>query len=247
MGWIPAFVGLTGVLCSLKRCTTQLKIPGLNLTAILAARNVKERVAVALCVAALSFAVVSGLRYAGGLERIELPVHDRIIESRGGRPAHPDVVVILETEADLQRFGHPLSDGKLAELLQRLKNLNPALMAVDKYRDLPVAPGSAALDKFLMETPNIFWVAKYGAAAFDGVRPPKVLDGSEQVACADIVVDADLRVRRTPSNAAAPYFATQKIFGVSVRNLSSAVLPGATGRSRYLSTAINAGLRFFNV
>ena len=194
---MPAFAGLTGVLCSLKRCTTQLKIPGLNLTAILAARNVKERVAVALCVAALSFAVVSGLRYAGGLERIELPVHDRIIESRGGRPAHPDVVVILETEADLQRFGHPLSDGKLAELLQRLKNLNPALMAVDKYRDLPVAPGSAALDKFLTETPNIFWVAKYGAAAFDGVRPPKVLDGSEQVACADIVVDADLRVRRT--------------------------------------------------
>ncbi len=174
-----------------------MKILGLDITSILAARNVGERVAVALCVALLSFSAVAALRYVGGLERIELPVHDRIVESRGVRPAHPAVVVILETEADLQRFGHPLSDEKLALLLLRLKDLHPAFMAVDKYRDLPVAPGTDALNKFLTETPNIFWVAKYGAAAFDGVRPPKVLEGSEQVACADIVVDADLRVRRT--------------------------------------------------
>ena len=174
-----------------------MKILGIDITAILTARNAKERFAVALCVALLSFAMVIALRYAGGLERIELPIHDHIVDLHAGLPAHPHVVVILETESDLQRFGHPISDEKLADLLRRLKDLQPALVGVDKYRDLPVAPGSAALDKFLSETPNILWVAKYGAAAFDGVRPPKILEGSEQVACADIVVDADLRVRRT--------------------------------------------------
>ena len=156
----------------------------------------RNQLALGLAIGTVAFGLVAGARLAGGLERIELAMHDRLLDFQAGLPPQPDSVVIYETEGDLQRFGHPLSDERLADFLEKLEAMQPALVAVDKYRDLPIAPGSEQLDKVLTDNGNIFWVAKYGAAAFDGVRPPKILEGTARAACADIIVDSDLRVRR---------------------------------------------------
>ena len=156
----------------------------------------RKQLAVAFLIGAVTFALVAGTRLAGGLERIELVIHDRVLNARAGLPAQTRSVVIYETEADLQRFGHPLTDERMADFLSRLDAMQPALVAIDKYRDLPIPPGTEKLASALTDQTNVFWVAKYGTAAFDGVRPPKVLEGTARVACADIIVDADLRVRR---------------------------------------------------
>ena len=156
----------------------------------------RKQLAAAFLIGAVTFALVAGTRLAGGLERIELVIHDRVLNARAGLPAQTRSVVIYETEADLQRFGHPLTDERMADFLSRLDAMQPALVAIDKYRDLPIPPGTEKLAKALTDQTNVFWVAKYGTAAFDGVRPPKVLEGTARVACADIIVDADLRVRR---------------------------------------------------
>ena len=180
-----------------------MSTPNVNVTSAVprqksgrAGRDTREIIVLTIAIAVIAFCIVASARVAGWLERVELVMHDHILDSRAGLPPHPDIVVIYETEADLQRFGHPLSDETLAAFLSKVETLQPAMVAVDKYRDLPVAPGSAALDQVLTDNANIFWIAKYGAAAFDGVRPPKVLEGTQRAACADIVVDADLRVRR---------------------------------------------------
>ena len=156
----------------------------------------RKQLAAAFLIGAVTFALVAGTRLAGGLERIELVIHDRVLNARAGLPAQTRSVVIYETEADLQRFGHPLTDERMADFLSRLDAMQPALVAIDKYRDLPIPPGTEKLATALTDQTNVFWVAKYGTAAFDGVRPPKVLEGTARVACADIIVDADLRVRR---------------------------------------------------
>ena len=161
-----------------------------------ATASLRKQFALAFAIGAVAFALVAGVRLAGGLERIELVIHDRVLNARAGLPAQSRSVVIYETEADLQRFGHPLTDERMAEFLSRLAAMQPALVAVDKYRDLPIPPGTEQLDRTLTDNTNIFWVAKYGTAAFDGVRPPKILEGTARAACADIIVDADLRVRR---------------------------------------------------
>ena len=160
------------------------------------ATALRKQLAAAFLIGAVTFALVAGTRLAGGLERIELVIHDRVLNARAGLPAQTRSVVIYETEADLQRFGHPLTDERMADFLSRLDAMQPALVAIDKYRDLPIPPGTEKLAKALTDQTNVFWVAKYGTAAFDGVRPPKVLEGTARVACADIIVDADLRVRR---------------------------------------------------
>ena len=146
------------------------------------ATALRKQLAAAFLIGAVTFALVAGTRLAGGLERIELVIHDRVLNARAGLPAQTRSVVIYETEADLQRFGHPLTDERMADFLSRLDAMQPALVAIDKYRDLPIPPGTEKLAKALTDQTNVFWVAKYGTAAFDGVRPPKVLEGTARTA-----------------------------------------------------------------
>ena len=58
--------------------------------------------------------LVLALRYAGGLERIELGVYDLSLRARPAAALDDRFVIIDETEEDLERFGHPLSDEILA-------------------------------------------------------------------------------------------------------------------------------------
>lgn len=155
-----------------------------------------------LAVAATCAALVLGLREAKWLERLELPVHDALMareEQRLGAgigAPSAGIAIVVETEADLQRLGHPLSDETLLKTMQAIEAQSPAMIVVDKYRDLPVAPGSEVFADYLSKRDNILWVAKHGANALDGVKPPQVLQGSDRVGCADVPVDHDGRARR---------------------------------------------------
>ncbi len=154
--------------------------------------------AVCLLLGHLTFISLLALWYGGALQTLELLAYDHGLR-RQALPA-PDerIVVIGETETDLHRWGYPLSDGILAQALERLAEGRPRVIGVDKYRDLPVPPGSELLDQLLRRCPEIIWVTKFGnfAAHDPAIAPPAALADTDQAGFGDVPLDDDGQVRR---------------------------------------------------
>jgi adenylate cyclase len=141
---------------------------------------------------------VLGIRSTAILEPLELTVYDWLIQSqRGSEEADPRIVLITVTEQDILRQGRwPITDAILAEALTRLVQFQPRAIGLDIYRDIPVDPGHADLNRVLVEHPQIITVTKLGGGKVASIPPPPVLAGTEQVAFNDILIDSDGIVRR---------------------------------------------------
>jgi adenylate cyclase len=143
---------------------------------------------------------VIGLRAIRLLEALELAVYDALVRTRSAVTApsrDSRILVVTITERDIQEQGAwPLSDGVLARTLEVLAGLGPRAIGLDIYRDVPVAPGSAELDRLLRREPRIVGVTKFAEGSSAGVGPPGALKGTPQVGFNDIVVDSGGIVRR---------------------------------------------------
>jgi adenylate cyclase len=141
---------------------------------------------------------VLGLRSTSIFEPLELTVYDWLIQSRpGAEGPDPRIVLIKVTEQDILKQGRwPITDGILAEALNRLVQFQPRAIGLDIYRDIPVDPGHADLNKALVEHPQIVTVTKLGGGLVAGIPPPPALAGTEQVSFNDILIDSDGIVRR---------------------------------------------------
>ena len=86
----------------------------------------------------LVLAVVLGVRARGWLQRPELLAYDLCVRWFS-EPASTDdrLALIGMTEDDLDKYGYPLDDGKLAQLLTNLDGLEPCVIGLDLYRNLP--------------------------------------------------------------------------------------------------------------
>lgn len=143
----------------------------------------------------VAFAAVAALRWFGALEPLELAAWDAGTRALKSEPsAH--VVVIVEREQDLQRYGFPLSDARVAELVDVLGAAGASAIGIDKYRDLPVAPGAERLRQAIAGHENAVWAYKFALPGETGIRPPAAATRPEQVGFNDIVVDRDGVVRR---------------------------------------------------
>ena len=87
----------------------------------------------------MSFAVVYSLQYFGWLQGRELRLFDNVYFHQPHGEIDKRIVLIHETESDIHRYGHPLSDQILAEVLMKLEEAGAMVIGVDKYRDIPVA------------------------------------------------------------------------------------------------------------
>jgi adenylate cyclase len=142
--------------------------------------------------------VVLGIRQSGRLEQWELSAYDWMLglqpdaEQDGQR-----VLIIGITEHDLRQSAQwPLTDGALAEVLEKLARYEPRAIGVDIYRNFSVPPGQHALEAVLRRHHNIIMVMKFGSATQDGVAPLPMLEGTQQVGFNDLIVDRDGIVRR---------------------------------------------------
>lgn len=144
------------------------------------------------------FVCLVAVREAGILQTLELRAYDFFLELFVDEVVEdPRIALINITESDIQQLGQwPLSDESLAALITTLQAHNPAVIGIDIYRDLPIPPGSAALDALLSQHGNVIMVEKIGAGVHTGVPPPAVLAGSAQVGFSDLLVDPDGVVRR---------------------------------------------------
>jgi adenylate cyclase len=154
--------------------------------------------ALCLLISHVVFAAVLGLWEVGALQALELLAYDQHLRGQALTPPDDRIVLIGETEADLRRWGYPLPDGILAEVLERLAQGRPRVIGVDKYRDLAAPPGSERLDQFLRRHSEIIWVTKFGnfAARDPAIAPPPALVNTDQTGFSDIPIDEDGQVRR---------------------------------------------------
>lgn len=142
--------------------------------------------------------IVATLVIAGGMaglfQLLEWATLDQFFGLRPAEPPEERIVIVTIDEPDIKTVGKwPIPDGVLAELIKKLKTQQPRAIGLDMYRDLPVQPGHQELVEVMKSTPNLIGVKK---VVGDKVAPPPTLSKLDQVALADLVVDADGKVRR---------------------------------------------------
>ncbi len=142
--------------------------------------------------------LVIGLRGMGLLQLLELATLDSFFRWRSHEPTDSRILLVEINEGDIQKLRQwPISDRKLAELLQKIKKFQPRVIGLDIYRDLPVEPGHKELVSLFQTTPNLIGITKIGTGdSLYSVAPPPTLMKLKQVAASDILFDADGKVRR---------------------------------------------------
>jgi adenylate cyclase len=159
-------------------------------------RLLRQRFVKALMVASLVALLLTPLREAGWLQGLELSAYDTLVTFFAGPEESDRVVLVVTTEADINRFGYPIRDNDLSAVLARIFAGGPKAVGVDLYRDLAMPPGNEALQDIQRTQDNLYWVFKLPDEGNTGVPPPPVLRGTGREALADHVTDAGGVVRR---------------------------------------------------
>ncbi|MGA9382323.1 MAG: CHASE2 domain-containing protein, partial [Phormidium sp.] len=130
----------------------------------------------------------------GIFQLLEWATFDQFFRLRPPRPSDQHIVIITIDESDITKAGQwPISDAVLAKLIEKVKGQKPEAIGLDIYRDLPVPPGNSELTQVFESTPNLIGVEKIVGST---VAPPPSLSKLGQVGIADLVLDADGKVRR---------------------------------------------------
>jgi adenylate cyclase len=176
-------------------------------------RLMEEHPAVAIIVMGhLVFAGAAGLHAASALERMDLLAYDQGLRWRAAAGARdPRITVIGIREQDLLRHGWPLSDGILADIITRLCRHDVRGVAIDIYRDHPVAPGSDRLEAALAAHAEVLWIYRFGGDGDPGTPAPAVMHETGRIGFADMPLDRDGIVRR-----GLLFLDRDEVFGVSL-------------------------------
>ncbi|MEG4817196.1 CHASE2 domain-containing protein [Microcoleus sp. K5-D4] len=137
------------------------------------------------------------MRWFGFFQVWEWAAFDQFVRWRPAEQIDSRIVIVEIKEADLQKYGYPISDAVLAQLLQKLHAGKPRAIGLDVYRDLPTQPGNAELLKTFKTIPNLIGIELMPDETRFGVRPPPVLDQLDRIGFNNVVIDADSKVRRT--------------------------------------------------
>ena len=157
----------------------------------------RKPVVKALLVAHLVVAVLIPAREYGWLQGFELTAYDELLTNFATAPQSENVVLVVTTEEDINRFGYPIIDRDLSRVLERVFAGQPKAVGVDLYRDMPMgAEGYDTLQALQRAHPELYWVFKLPDAGNNGVPAPVVLRGTGREVLADNVTDAGGVVRR---------------------------------------------------
>ncbi len=145
-----------------------------------------------------TFCVAGGV--AGWFQILEWAALDAFFRLRPAEPTDDRILIVTIDETDIRKVGKwPIPDAVLAEVIDTLKKQQPAAIGLDIYRDLPVHPGQEKLVEVMKSTPTLIGVKK---VVGERVAPPPALAQLGRVAIADVVSDADGKVRRGLMSAA---------------------------------------------
>jgi diguanylate cyclase (GGDEF)-like protein/PAS domain S-box-containing protein len=142
-------------------------------------------------------AVVILLRLTGLLQGLELAAIDQGFRWRPLPAINDRIVIVGMDEPDLISQDWPLSDEKLANLIQQIKAGNPRVIGLDIYRNLPKKPGRQQLQAVFQSTPNLIGIQLLAPPhkPTSAVPAPSAL-AAAQVGFNNFIADSDQRVRR---------------------------------------------------
>lgn len=131
---------------------------------------------------------------SGFLQLMEWATLDQFFRLRSPEPIEQKIVIVTIDEPDIKYVAQwPMPDMAMARLLKNISAQKPRGIGVDIYRDLVVEPGHQELVSVFKSTPNVIGIEKVAGTPVD---PPPTLAESDQVAAADLILDADGKVRR---------------------------------------------------
>ena len=139
---------------------------------------------------------ITGAKKLGGLQRFELFIFDSLVRLKADEGRDSRLVIVGITETDIQEYGHPLSDQKVADVLEIIQQHDPKVVGLDIYRKTSHPPGRMALNQQLAAD-NLIAITNVGTDTnIDRVPPP---DGVpwERIGFNDLSVDPDGVVRRS--------------------------------------------------
>ncbi|MGM0454718.1 MAG: CHASE2 domain-containing protein [Cyanobacteriota bacterium] len=135
------------------------------------------------------------LEYQGMFQLLEWATFDHYFRLRPPEAPETRIVLVTIDEDDLRELGGwPISDRILAQTITNLAATNPAVVGLNIYRDLPVSPGSEALEQLMETLPNLIGVYKLIGSP---VAPPPILAERGLIGFADFVRDQDGKIRRS--------------------------------------------------
>jgi CHASE2 domain-containing sensor protein/class 3 adenylate cyclase len=145
---------------------------------------------------------ISGVRWLGGLQALELWSFDQLMRLRPYEKPDNRILVITVTAQDLLQQSadsrrSSLSDRNLLKLLQKIEPLKPRAIGLDIYRDFTVQPQFPQLAQRLRQDSKIIAVCKSRDVEGDpeGVSPPPEVPIA-RVGFSDFIEDSDGIIRR---------------------------------------------------
>ncbi|RQH14509.1 CHASE2 domain-containing protein [Okeania hirsuta] len=138
------------------------------------------------------------LRFLGLLQAWEWATYDQYMRLRPLESPDNRIVIVGINEDDVRAVGQPIfPDAIYAKLLNKLKAMEPKVIGLDIYRDLPVEPGHQDLVKVFQSTSNLVGIKKVvGERQNDVLEAPPALETNHQAGANDVKVDPDKKIRR---------------------------------------------------
>ena len=148
-----------------------------------------------LASSAIATVVVIGLRTLGMLQSWELAAFDYLSQKLPSESGDKRMLIVGADEQDIShdKYGYPISDRTLAELIDKLQQHQPAAIGIDIFRDRPVpaenSQDSSELTKYWQQ-PNVISIC-LGDNLSNSVAPPGQ-SPTEQVGFGNIYDDLQI-------------------------------------------------------
>ena len=155
----------------------------------------KKRLQVLIGLSLVATSFIMGLRFLGALQTSELRAFDHLMRMRPPESLDDRLLIVEVSEEDIRKFGHPLPDKILLQLLKKLQSYNPAAIGLDIVRDQPVPKDdlntNQALVDYFKQNDNIIPICAFGQHATKSIAP--LLDlKKQQIGFVDLFSDRDL-------------------------------------------------------
>ncbi len=162
-----------------------------------------------LLLSGLTIGIVLGVRSRMMLQRWEFWTFDKLIQMQMEPESQDDTIKLVGmTENDLEKFGYPVPDDVLIDVLERIAAQKPAVIAFDMYRNLPeprIRKGTpwetedekrfAEFCKRLVAIEKLIAIERFGVIA----KPPAFKDDLDRVSVNNLNKDeVDGVYRRAP-------------------------------------------------
>ncbi len=140
----------------------------------------------------VSFVITYFLNSWGLLPIAERQLYDLFLRSRPFEAQDKSIVIVELSEKDLEKYGFPISDKTLAQILLKIKDNNPSVIGLDLHRNVASGEGKQELKEVFISTNNLIGVEKTdgGNPQIESISAPIELKQTGRTGASQIIEDS---------------------------------------------------------